>query len=721
MMTLKSKLTADNKRELRLISAGCVSTALITFAIIKSLHPSLVYAYRDAIDALGLLKYFHKMAPTLGVPFLNLQMLGGFYFINYGLSPSAWPILIFGTEQINLDVSYVVCAIELYLTTYVLARTLGSTIIAALMSALLLPLFILELVWPQGPFDLLRIGTIFGDILVLNNLILIGLSRIFAPNGGSTRNYILIAFAAGWLVCLTPLQAALVIPFDVGVYIVLSSRLLGTELFWSRQLRFAILIAFLLLFFGPYLLGLLLDTSSAVFRPELVGDTFTVFRPYLAIPFRNRTDFVLSAIIIAGLFIVYWLAPQRSQDRTFISKLIGIGIALAVTEGVFAFNFIVIERGSATFPRPFYFEIAAWPIYFLFVGLLCDMASRRLQSWAPLGSSYLVIGVCLGLAAIMATVLPKHYDSSLMPYRPTDDAITRYLIAQLDPAGTEFTGQVATIAGPTGIDKMLAYDRSVGVSVGNSHRGEALRYFGIRTLDEYNNLITPTKFLFLTRLFSRQSDPQNRVMISFTQVNQTGLAAVGVRYVVTDRPLPPPATLATQQKIPGIGMHFVYALQDVNLGTYSPIELRVAPKLDDQLRAILESGFDFRHTGVTAEALPPLRPAQSRLSAGPGWYRITAASPGKSLLVLPIAYTPCLRWVNDDSRAPAPRLLRADFALTGLLFDRSVAGTIRPTNGPLSDPFCAIADWLETRGLGGVHDRLWPAAPLHQARAEQFR
>ena len=247
--------------------------------------------------------------------------------------------------------------------------------------------------------------------------------------------------------------------------------------------------------------------------------------------------------------------------------------------------------------------------------------------------------------------------------------------------------------------------------MGNADRGEMLRYFGLHTLDEYNSLITPAKYLLLTRFLAHRSDDQSRAMVVFSRArDQRMLATLGVRFVVSDKPLPPPAQLRLSEPIPGIGTHFLYELPDVNLGTYTPTAVRQAATPEQQLRAILEPGFDFRRDAVTAERLPPLAPAQARFFAPPGGYRVNATSLGTALLVLPVAFSHCLTWKSSADRARwPPRLIRVDFALTGLLFDRAAHGAIEGRLSPFAHPFCGLADQREMRGLKAHYQDIWPA------------
>lgn len=693
-------------RRLTIPVAGALATVGLSLAILEWHHPNPAYSYRDGIEAVAVMSYIRGLGFSLDFPFVNQQMLGSFYGLNHWLSPSMWLVMAFGTGQPVLDASYALCAAELFLTTYLLARKIGAAIETAVLGGLLLPFFILPLAWQGDPFLLLTFCPIFGDLIVINNLILMGLADIFLSPRPRLLPFVLVAGAAGWFALLSPLATLLVIPVDAAAWLALSGLGRGQADFCRRQLFLALTLVLLLVLFGPLLLGLFVNTSASFFAPELRGDTFSNPWPQLPIIFKRWTYGAFALLS----FALFWLAARWAKDQPlprllFPLAALFIGM-LVIISGVFLF----LAKGAITFPRPWYFEIMGWPFYFICWGFILDRGWRLLAdrpAW-PAGarSPYALFTAVVAAAALFAWHAPQRYMPQIMPYRPSVDRLTGYLLQRLNPRSEIFNGQVATfIAGEKNAGDTLAHDRAAALAAGNSHRGEMLRYFGLHTLDEYNSLISPAKYLLLTRFLAHRDDDQSRAMIVFSRPDQDMLAMLGVRLVVSDGMLPPPAQLRVSEDVPGVGTHRVYELPNPNLGTYAPTLAKQADTPRQQLRAILAPDFDFRHSVVSAERLPPLSPAQARFSAPPGGYRIDATSAGTALLVLPVAYSHCLAWIGQG---PAPRLIRVDFALTGLLFHRAVHGAIQGRMSALSHPFCALADWREMRDLKSHYQDIWP-------------
>ena len=359
------------KKELAFVLTGAGLIAALTAAILHAQHPSLAFSYRDGVDAIGMLNYIHQAGFSFSVPFVNLETLGEFGPQDPWLSPSQWLAAAFGTGQSVLDACYVLCAAELFLSTYLLARWLGSPKDTAALAGLVLALFALPLVWSGGPFStLLTLTPAFGDFIVLNNLLLTGLAGIFRPEGSARGGYALFATGLLWLILAVPLAAILAIPFDAAFYAILSLHAAGTPRFWTRQGQLLALFAAMLLLLGPYMFGLFANTSSSLFKSELVGDTFTNPWPYLPAPFRTFNN----AVATTALGLLFYAAHRwhgRSMEE-FPASLVRILALFGAVSILLSMLFVLAAKGSGTFPRPFYFEVAAWPFYALCIGFIAS-------------------------------------------------------------------------------------------------------------------------------------------------------------------------------------------------------------------------------------------------------------------------------------------------------------------------------------------------------------
>src|SRR5262249_38424969 len=152
-------------------------------------------------------------------------------------------------------------------------------------------------------------------------------------------------------------------------------------------------------------------------------------------------------------------------------------------------------------------------------------------------------------------------------------------------------------------------------------------------------------------------------------VKEEMLARMGVRYPITNFTL------------------YLYELPGANLGDYSPTELLTINTASQMLEVLAKPSTDITKTVVTAENV------QERLVAAQlnnfvinkGYFTVTAASSGWSLLLLPLEYSHCLHVRAEGPDAEKVRLFRADLLLTAVLFKEHLDAQITYHTGPFSD------------------------------------
>ncbi len=321
------------------------------------------------------------------------------------------------------------------------------------------------------------------------------------------------------------------------------------------------------------------------------------------------------------------------------------------------------------------------------------------------------------LVALALVVLQQHIDSSYGPHggNVVADAPTRMqlhgneLVRQLaselaiQPGGT-FRGYVED-----------AYQRALRVpSVGDQlvwhwnynwdhyDNGQTLfswSLFNIPTISEYDPFVKPLYYVFFTRLLNNYGDQQLDNYLGATRINERIMALMGVRYVVTDRS----DTQGLTDTRP-TGPLRVLRVSDPNLGSYSPTRVTHAGTARDVLSALERDGFDPRQQVVVtdASALPALVPAApGELRFDRGGFRVTATSPGWSMLVLPIQFSHCYALDADTTPADA-QLLRVNLAQTGLVFHGDLTATVDFRHWPLASPGCQAQDYADTPDAAGV-------------------
>jgi hypothetical protein len=251
-------------------------------------------------------------------------------------------------------------------------------------------------------------------------------------------------------------------------------------------------------------------------------------------------------------------------------------------------------------------------------------------------------------------------------------------------------------------------------ATGNRHDGPGLWQDDVPTLMEYNTLITPAYFSFVRAFLTDPGDLQFRNIIGTRRIDLRILKLVGVRFVLTDLPISA-ATLRAQIPIPvspeargllGFANHeierfdlFLYELDALNVGQFSPTKTKLAADANETLTYLSDDTLDLERTLVVNETLPDLlTPASLELFArSRDEYRLRANSAGRSILILPIEFSRCLK-ISDDAGG-RPRLFRADLLLTGVLFEGQLDAHISFHTGPFRDSHCRLDDWADSKRM----------------------
>jgi hypothetical protein len=79
-----------------------------------------------------------------------------------------------------------------------------------------------------------------------------------------------------------------------------------------------------------------------------------------------------------------------------------------------------------------------------------------------------------------------------------------------------------------------------------------------------------------------------------------------------------------------------------------------------------------------------------------GRYVFLAAMTGDSLVVIPFQFSHCLR-ASSSGDSASPKLIRANFLLTGLVFHGDLDDTINYRQGPFVGIWCGLNDLREDR------------------------
>jgi hypothetical protein len=254
-----------------------------------------------------------------------------------------------------------------------------------------------------------------------------------------------------------------------------------------------------------------------------------------------------------------------------------------------------------------------------------------------------------------------------------------------------FRGRVANIAGAdfepqyswAPVISQHDYDGAVAFNTGNDHRYYGMWYFGIPTLIESNQFTSPFFHVINSRLLDTPEQKHARNLTTITRFRPRVLAMLGVRFVITGRPLPgltPRQSLVVQPDYPDQWTLFLYELPHANVAGYWSLHPH---NVDDTRQAMLwmddsqsagdSAMYERISASLVAGTASQIRVFRDRLE-------VDAQSPGTSLLVLPVEFSHCFDMRFGES-GPA-RMLRANVDQAAFLFSGRLHAELRYRYSP---------------------------------------
>jgi hypothetical protein len=267
--------------------------------------------------------------------------------------------------------------------------------------------------------------------------------------------------------------------------------------------------------------------------------------------------------------------------------------------------------------------------------------------------------------------------------------------------GTEFKGRVATLllsskSDPIGWMDHVAENNKRVKLYGNDFYWSGLWPFQIPTLFEYNPLMSPYFYYAATRMLGRTNDIQTRNVVTLRTIDPHALEFFGVRYVLSDAKLEYPFHLISSQ--PGPDAMYLYEMQTNETLFYSPIKIIYSGGLSQAFKLMQSPNFDFRQIGLT-ESKEPLSLFKNLSSAEDisvkliqGGFRLSAKSAGDSVIVLPFAFSNCLKIHPRLETKDNPRLFRINAIMTGISFHSKIDVDILYKYGLVSGSGCRRMD-----------------------------
>jgi hypothetical protein len=494
-----------------------------------------------------------------------------------------------------------------------------------------------------------------------------------------------------------------------------------------------------------YLAGLLTYSAAAQF-PDLSKRPLTLYSGQVSLLLWTPIQSISTSVIFSpermmvgggllGCLVAVWLGSARQRELA-----LSVAFAEAVLIAVGVSNYWLDYWFG---PSIWYFEAYLFPYFALYICFLLLVPliivwrvvlraisvtfQRRIVMFANFATG-LVLPLAIGLyaRAIGPTVQAASQENPAFllasPLPQSESAITRILKSEIKLSPDQpFRGRVAVMTGRIFPEKREWQHYAnvhylVYLATGNLHDGPGLWQDDVPTLMESNTLITPASFAFLRAFLTNPDDSQFRNIIGMRRIDPRILKTIGVRFVITDLPISG-ATLRAQIPIPvlpkarellGFSYRgdlnrfdlYLYELDGVNLGQFSPTETKLAPDANQALGYLADGKIALDHTVVVGEQLSgPLTEAKlEQFTIGRDRYHVRASSAGRSILLLPIEFSRCLK--ISDAAGRAPRLVRADLMLTGILFEKQIDAQISFHTGPFHSPGCRLDDLADSNRMG---------------------
>jgi hypothetical protein len=492
-------------------------------------------------------------------------------------------------------------------------------------------------------------------------------------------------------------------------WLALALALARTRLELRRKicLLIGVLVIAMALRWPWYLLGLFSDSAPFVFP-----DDFTVVYSdalSVSVLFQHSFGWAGPLLVVSSLAgAVLTLRRDTGDARAAAWVLIGIVVSLVVLR-------LILPNVRWIYPPPAYVEVTIWPFYAAFAAIdlvrMYRMAGARYFRAMRLPSLRVRPEWLLPLPAAVTTfavVLLHHPMTQAFPFPPRSAElvdILRHNIALGFEAA--FRGRVATIlpVDPQGSDpwlQQLSESARFAKETGDDDVSVGLWFFQIPTLFEYNQFTSPGFHALIKRTLQKPSLRHQRNITVFTSPDARILRLLGVRYVLA----PPSEAVLGEvrwtQTIAGDALRLI-ELAAPNLASDTPTALVVRHDLRSALEVVADNDIDLAHTAVTyGDVEGELVPADATsLSVRNGDLHLTAASPGRSLIVVPIEYSHCLELRPGPAVASTTDVSfhRVQGILTGVLFERKLDIVLAFRTGPFRNPLCRLRDYQDFKAL----------------------
>ena len=630
------------------------------------------------------------------------QSLGNIYFpLNTNLIPGYAISAILNNNEINKTLTYLIFSSEIFLVIYLFCRSFNFKSSVAIIASWLFLLFSFPYIDLPLLYPIFSLVPHFCTGIAATYLIMILVKNI----GKSTRIKsifigmlisILILYVSVFCSTLITLMVPLLFFFSIISFVSLQSyreRMNYIYTFFS--------IACFLLFSGffPYMLGLLMHTAGIFFSKELYDRKTMEFVSILLTKNSGGTVLFWLGFVGAIFDIIQQKGTRKSLSITFMCL-----VALIIGVGTCFVYFQIWISG----PQIIYFEFFLWPLYAIYASsllvfmyqTLCqhlikfNILKKYMFSIKPLYIFPLII--CIGY--FMYFTGYKYSDYKFF-YPPKKTKLIDYVKDEIAlEANSEFKGRIATFDG-VNEDKVTWFNLpKFNAYAEGDYYLLNFSYNNIPAFFEYNSLISPVFFSFIKKFLTYPQDKQTRNVIVTRKINTNILRLLGVKFILTDKPVDIDGNFLIKNVNPSA---FLYELEDVNLGTYSPTSLIQISDANLAMKKMEKPDFYFKKEAIVhkniEESLVSSEDTKINIEKN-GYIHIVAKSSGRSLIVLPIEYSHCLKIIGDKKQQNV-KIIRVNVLLTGLIFTKKLDVHLKYYTGLGKNSCCRISDYREAKKM----------------------
>jgi hypothetical protein len=426
---------------------------------------------------------------------------------------------------------------------------------------------------------------------------------------------------------------------------------------------------------------------SAYNQPQIWPLHKFVFEAFFPTPSAegNHVFQILCFLLLTAFLIRGFFRPARRSNVW----------AMAVVAAVFLFTYRVwqstwdVESG----PRISYFIWMLSPLYAVAItSFFLDLAQNNFQNaYNKLKQKSKLLVVILAALALFVLFISPITSLRFSLQEPTPRSLDELKVAPelLDRVslldGGDFRGRVAYV--------LQEPDYPLNIS------GR------IPLLNEYSHTLTPLAFKFYERFLLDSDSPQLRNRFVLGLQNFDVYRMVGVRYLVVSKSaLESRSQALTIENVAISDLDDENVLLDLgqpNLGTYSPVSIRVAESLAASFEIIDSNSFDASTTVVVEGDMPAdfVAASTTKFEISDGDVLVSAKSLGRSMILLPIEFSNC--WVIDPrgEGVDNAKIIRANGFLTGLVFDKVFDAKIKLRTSLFDNPTCRNKDLKEFRSI----------------------